>query len=400
MNGRYEILDGLRGVTAIMVVGLHFLDPIGLQGSHVPHARLVLDFVFCLSGFVLTHAYGDALATRLPWRNFYATRWIRLFPMLLCGLFAGILVLLAKLLLQDETGAMPMPPDASPANLFLWPSSLFPIDSASSSSGNLSQWWLLLQFVVSLAFPWLLRAGDRILIAVMGFSGMVVMTYALTRQSIVGHHTWADMPFELLRTVYPVTVGIFLYRLVSRMPRRAPESMSKCIGLAVVLMVIFVLPIPTTLSGLYEAVAGLILLPMLMLYAASITPAAELRPAMLWLGAVSYPLYAIHDPFVRAISGAMKRLDFMPGWQSGAIVVAALGACLAMAWIALKKIDEPVRRWLTRRYIDAEAGAGNDEPFTQGDPREVLSPHGVAVHESPGRTLFKMATRTRHRTRR
>lgn len=399
MNGRYEILDGLRGVTAIMVVSLHFLDPIGLQGSHIPHVRLVLDFVFCLSGFVLTCAYGDALGTRLSFGNFYATRWIRISPMLLCGLFFGIAALLAKLWLQDEAGA-PTPLGAAPANLFLWPSSLFPIDSAPSSPGNGSPWWLLLQFVVSLAFPWLLRAGDRILIVVMGMSGIVVMTYALTQQSLVGHHTWTDMPIELIRTVYPVTVGIFLYRLVSRMPRRAPEPMSKCVGLAVLLMVIFVAPVPMALSGLYEAVAGLFLLPMLMLYAASTTPAAALKPVMLWLGAVSYPLYAIHDPFVRAISGAMRRLDVMPGWQAGAIAAAALGTCLVMAWIALKKIDEPVRRWLTRRYIDAETGAGHDEPFTQNDPREVLSPHGVAVHEAPGRTLFKVGTRTRHRTRR
>ena len=38
MNGRYEILDGLRGVTAILVVSLHFLEPIDIPGLRIGHA--------------------------------------------------------------------------------------------------------------------------------------------------------------------------------------------------------------------------------------------------------------------------------------------------------------------------------------------------------------------------
>lgn len=51
---RYEILDGLRGVAAIMVVIFHvcqFFTPKGVQ-QPVNHGYLAVDFFFLLSGFV------------------------------------------------------------------------------------------------------------------------------------------------------------------------------------------------------------------------------------------------------------------------------------------------------------------------------------------------------------
>jgi peptidoglycan/LPS O-acetylase OafA/YrhL len=387
MNGRYEILDGLRGATAVMVVAHCCLDAIGLPGVRAPHAALVLDFIFCLSGFVLTHAYGGMLGTRLSFGDFYATRWIRLFPMLTFGLFAGVVVLLAKLALRDETGATWTLQSALPLVVFPWPSTPFSMDATRSSFGHLSQWSLLLQIVVSLAFPWLLRAGDRILIVVMGLSGIVVATGALGHQNVHGYDAWTGMAVELTRVIHPVTVGVFLCRLVSRMPRRPPESIPRCAGLVVSLVVLLAVPMPMALTGVYEAVAGLFLLPMLMLYAASSTPPAALKPVMLWLGAVSYPVYAIHFPIVRAVSETIGRLDPMPDWQCGLVVAAATGACLAVAWIVLEKVDQPIRRWMTRRYIDARIGA--DEPFAQVDTQEFLPPHGIAAHDAPGARASK-----------
>ena len=409
MNGRYEILDGLRGVTAILVVSLHFLEPIDIPGLRIGHARLALDFFLCLSGFVLTHAYGDLLARRLSFRSFYTTRCIRLYPMLLCGLVAGMLVLLAKLVLQGDVATIWNLLGASVANLVMLPSSLFPIGHAQSWPANPPQWALFLQFVVSLAFPWLLRAGDRPLIAVMGLAGVVVVIDALTRPHVPLRDAWAVMPVGLIRVLYPVCVGILLYRLASRLPRRPVESPARCVGLVLMLMAIFFVPMPRALSGLYEAVAVLILLPMLLLHAASIAPAAGLRPLTLWLGAVSYPLYALHYPIVRAVLGALRRFEPLPIWQHGLVVVVAIGACVGLAWVAFKRIDVPVRRWLTRRQ--AEAGAGleigtGDGSGTGGggtlhhpNPREVLSTQGAGAHEAPRRTLFEEPARSRPRPR-
>ncbi len=63
----YQILDGLRGVAAIIVVFFYLAEP--LSTSHlnnvVNHGYLAVDFFFLLSGFVLygyTWLAGNASA--------------------------------------------------------------------------------------------------------------------------------------------------------------------------------------------------------------------------------------------------------------------------------------------------------------------------------------------------
>ena len=58
---RYEILDGLRGVAAMLVVVYHLLDTYasGPIDQKLNHGYLSVDFFFLLSGFVIGYAYDD-----------------------------------------------------------------------------------------------------------------------------------------------------------------------------------------------------------------------------------------------------------------------------------------------------------------------------------------------------
>src|SRR3546814_17317566 len=63
-------LTSLRGIAALLVVVYHFsggflpnLDP-GRYSDFVPKGYLWVDLFFVLSGFIITHAYGDAFAER------------------------------------------------------------------------------------------------------------------------------------------------------------------------------------------------------------------------------------------------------------------------------------------------------------------------------------------------
>jgi ADP-ribosylglycohydrolase len=53
----YDILDGLRGVAALMVIVYHVFEC--FDWSPVPHGYLAVDFFFVLSGFVIGYAYDD-----------------------------------------------------------------------------------------------------------------------------------------------------------------------------------------------------------------------------------------------------------------------------------------------------------------------------------------------------
>ena len=54
-KSRYEILDGLRGVAAIIVVAFHLMEcyPEQLTTKFFSHGYLAVDFFFALSGFVM-----------------------------------------------------------------------------------------------------------------------------------------------------------------------------------------------------------------------------------------------------------------------------------------------------------------------------------------------------------
>ena len=56
---RYEILDGLRGVAAMIVVAYHLFETYSAGPVHqiLNHGYLAVDFFFVLSGFVIGYAY-------------------------------------------------------------------------------------------------------------------------------------------------------------------------------------------------------------------------------------------------------------------------------------------------------------------------------------------------------
>lgn len=98
---RYEILDGLRGVAALLVVAYHLLEIHYHGGPEQPinHGYLAVDFFFVLSGFVIGYAYDDRWSPN-PSREgsgvngftlwtFFKRRLIRLHPMVIFGTLFG-----------------------------------------------------------------------------------------------------------------------------------------------------------------------------------------------------------------------------------------------------------------------------------------------------------------------
>ena len=96
----YELLDGLRGVAAILVVFYHvfegfaFAEATNGAGSGLittlNHGHIAVDFFFILSGFVISYAYDDRWAKMSTWQ-FFKRRLVRLHPMLVMGALIGVL---------------------------------------------------------------------------------------------------------------------------------------------------------------------------------------------------------------------------------------------------------------------------------------------------------------------
>ena len=96
----YNILDGLRGVAALLVVWYHvfegfaFAEATNGAGNGLiktfNHGYLAVDFFFMLSGFVISYAY-DSRWQGMSVGKFFKRRLVRLHPMVIIGAIIGTL---------------------------------------------------------------------------------------------------------------------------------------------------------------------------------------------------------------------------------------------------------------------------------------------------------------------
>lgn len=96
----YDLLDGLRGVAALLVVWYHVFEGYAFAGGttieSINHGYLAVDFFFILSGFVIGYAYDDRWSKTLTMKDFFKRRLIRLHPMVIMGAVLGVISFLIQ----------------------------------------------------------------------------------------------------------------------------------------------------------------------------------------------------------------------------------------------------------------------------------------------------------------
>ena len=85
LSGHVPSLDGVRGVAILLVMLCHFsfAEPFPIPGLHFALNTLStgVDLFFVLSGFLITGILLDSKETENYYRNFYARRILRIFPL-------------------------------------------------------------------------------------------------------------------------------------------------------------------------------------------------------------------------------------------------------------------------------------------------------------------------------
>ena len=366
----YEILDGLRGVAALLVVFYHIFEGLSFAAggtviTTINHGDLAVDFFFILSGFVIGYAYDDRWGRTMTLGGFFKRRLIRLHPMIVMGVVLGAVTYLLQGSVQWDGTRMPlsMVMLAMLLALFMIPAvpgapndvrgngEMFPLNGPS--------WSLFFEYIGNILYGLFIhRLSTRVLRLLVVLLGIGLAWFALF--DVVGYGMigvgWTLDGWNffggLLRMLFPFTLGMLLSR--NFRPMRVRGAFWIC---SLVLLVLFCVPYiegkaGVSLNGLYEVFCIFLVFPFLVRLGASgsLTDGVSTRVCK-FMGDISFPLYAVHYPIMYLFYAWLidnQHYTFAEVWPQ------ALGVFVGnvlLAYLCLKLYDEPVRRWLARRFL-------------------------------------------------
>lgn len=330
MAKTYGTLNGLRGAAAIAVVLFHAKPLFG--GQLVPGGYLAVDLFFCLSGFVIAHAYDDRLPTMGP-LAFIWRRIVRFYPLYILGLILGAAMIALELLVHPPA-SMTWAQAAFTffSGLFFLPtwgaSELYPL--------NIPAWSLGLELVINILYAVFFRYLNRRVLVAVAVLSLAMLTWAVFDRgdASIGANV-GDLGGGLARAIFSFTVGVLVFR-----SRWVPRFGNPLL-LVTLLVVVLVLPVtsgPSPWRAVYDLFCIVALFP-LMVACGQVQP-SRLRSTFEYLGATSYCIYAIHYPLIWAAQAAAKMAGIPLLVAGVALIVGLLIACPLLDTY----YDKPLRR--------------------------------------------------------
>ncbi|TPG45103.1 acyltransferase family protein [Flavobacterium pectinovorum] len=358
----YEILDGLRGVAAILVVIFHILEAFN-GGSRfkqiINHGYLAVDFFFLLSGFVVAYAYDDRWGKMNTW-EFYKRRLIRLQPMVIMGMIIGAIFYYFqasnlfpqiagmeawKVILTMVIGftLLPIPPSLEIRG---W-GEMHPLNGPA--------WSLFFEYIANILYALFFRKfSNKVLgIFVLIFAAMLInYTVFGPKGDVIGG--WSlnleQMNVGFTRLLYPFFAGVLLSRLGKLIHIKG--AFWVC---SIMIVVLFSIPRigdenSLWMNGLYESFVIILMFPLIV----AIGAGGEIKNALSLkickaLGDISYPIYIIHYPLIYWYTAWVidNKVPLKDGYVIG---IGVLVSSIVIAYLCLKFYDEPVRNWLQKRF--------------------------------------------------
>lgn len=357
----YAILDGFRGVAAITVVCFHLFEAFATShlDQRINHGYLAVDFFFILSGFVIGYAYDDRWK-KMTVAGFLKRRLVRLHPMVVVGALIGAamfytqgcsvwdvsLVSVGSLVVATLLNAFMIP--ATTDMEIRGVGEMYPLNGPS--------WSLFFEYIGNVLYAFFIRKLSTPMLAVLvgmagcglaafaiwGPLGDICVGFALTGENVTGGS---------LRLLFAFSAGLLLSRVFR--PWRVRGAF--WIGGIVIVAVAAVPRLGGSghlwLNGIYDAACALVVFPLLVWLGASgrTTDRFSTRVCR-FLGDISYPLYMVHYPFIYLYYAWVKN-ENLTFEQSLPGAVALVVGSVVLAYLCLKLYDEPLRKYLSRRFL-------------------------------------------------
>ena len=369
----YELLDGLRGVAALLVViyhifeGLAFAEATDGVGSGLittlNHGHIAVDFFFILSGFVISYAYDDRWG-KMSLGGFFKRRLIRLHPMLVMGAVIGAIaffavgcerwdgsitptswVMIALLLTMCMVPAVPGVPYEVRGN-----GEMFPLNGPG--------WSLFFEYIGNICYALFMRRMSTKVLAfftlLLGLAHAWFFIGDISQYDMIGvGWTINTVNFwgGFIRMLFPFSMGMLLARTFK--PRKVKGAFWIC---TMALIILFAVPyIPSdngiSLNSLYEFVCIACIFPALVWLGACGSASGMTSKANTFLGELSYPLYIVHYPIMYIFYAWLIKNDIYTLKACWPVALLVVASSIALAYACLKLYDIPVRNWLTDKWL-------------------------------------------------
>jgi len=371
-KSHYQILDGLRGVAAVIVVMFHILETFALGDNNmqiINHGYLAVDFFFVLSGFVIGYAYDDRWG-KMNFGGFFRRRLIRLHPMIIAGMVIGAALFyfqgcfyfprinevpVWKMFLVMFIGFTLIPVGSS-LDIRGW-SEMHPLDGPA--------WSLFFEYIANILYGLFIRKFSKTILSIFVFiAGCALIHLSITHGDVIGG--WSIEPAQLYigftRLLYPFFAGLLLSGIVK--PGSIKNSFLWCS-----LLLIIVLSVPKIggtehiwMNGIYVAFCIILVFPLIVYLGASGEITGKVSSKLCnFLGNISYPLYITHYPFIYTyMAWYAHHQDLIKSGSTSAYVALVSASLLTLflsigtAYACLKLYDVPIRKWLSRRYMNVK----------------------------------------------
>ena len=280
----YVLLDGLRGVAALLVIWYHVFE--GFATSPIDqkfnHGYLAVDFFFILSGFVIGYAYDDRWKTTMTQKEFFKRRLIRLHPMVVMGAVLGAITFCIQGCEQwDGTRvSISMVMVAMLLNLFLIPAvpgtgpevrgngEMYPLNGPS--------WSLFFEYIGNILYAlFIRRMSTKALTILVVIAGIGLASFSIFNLSGNYHLGvgWSMIDYNLiggfLRMLFAFSIGLLMSRIFK--PVHIKGAFWICSLSILILLTMPYVGGETSpwMNGIYDAVCTILIFPLLVYLGAS-----------------------------------------------------------------------------------------------------------------------------------
>ena len=368
-KAHYDLLDGLRGVAALMVIWYHVFEGFAFASNSaietLNHGYLAVDFFFILSGFVIGYAYDDRWGKSLTMKDFFKRRLIRLHPMVIMGAVLGAITFCIQGSVQwDGTHvAISMIMLSLLCTIFFIPAmpgvgyevrgngEMFPLNGPC--------WSLFFEYIGNILYAlFIRRLSNKALTVFVVLLGVALAAFAVFNVSTYGNigvgWTLDGVNFlgGSLRMLFPFSLGMLMSRNFK--PMKVKGAFWIC---TIALIALFSVPYlegleSLCMNGVYEAFCVIVAFPIILWIGASGTTTDKQSTKICkFLGDISYPVYVIHYPLMYLFYAWLIENQLYTLGETWHVALCVFILSIILAYLCLKLYDEPIRKYLAKRFL-------------------------------------------------